>query len=126
MTIANISQTVVVLGTGTMAAGIAAGFLEVGMPLVVLGRSIEKAQATLEQARKLAQTLGAKAPSDVPQESDHTIYVRILLQSIAFKGFCNFMHHRCRTIHRRQDANKVACTNITIGTHITFKSSLFA
>jgi 3-hydroxybutyryl-CoA dehydrogenase len=69
MTTANLSQTVVVLGTGTMAAGIAAGFLEVGMPLVVLGRSIEKAQATLEQARKLAQTLGAKAPSDVPQEA---------------------------------------------------------
>ena len=69
MTTANISQTVVVLGTGTMAVGIAAGFLEVGMPLIVLGRSIEKAQATLEQARKLAQTLGAKAPSDVSQEA---------------------------------------------------------
>jgi 3-hydroxybutyryl-CoA dehydrogenase len=68
MTTANLSQTVVVIGTGTMAAGIAAGFLEVRMPLVVLGRSIEKAQATLEQALKLAQTLGAKAPSDVPQE----------------------------------------------------------
>jgi len=52
-----------------MAAGIAAGFLEVGMPLVVLGRSIEKAQATLEQALKLAQTLGAKSPSDVSQEA---------------------------------------------------------
>ena len=56
MNLNNISQTVVVLGTGTMAAGIAAGFLEVGIPLIVLGRSIEKAQATLEQARKLAQT----------------------------------------------------------------------
>jgi len=54
MNLNNISQTVVVLGTGTMAAGIAAGFLEVGIPLIVLGRSIEKAQATLEQARKLA------------------------------------------------------------------------
>jgi len=69
MNLNNISQTVVVLGTGTMAAGIAAGFLEVGIPLIVLGRSIEKAQATLEQARKLAQTLGAKAPNDVPQEA---------------------------------------------------------
>ena len=69
MTTANLSKTVVVLGTGTMAAGIAAGFLEVGMPLIVLGRSIEKAQTTLEQACKLAQTLGAKAPSDVPQEA---------------------------------------------------------
>ncbi len=64
MTTANPSQTIVVLGTGTMAVGIAAGFIEAGMPLVVLGRSIDKAQATLADARKLAQTLGAQVPSD--------------------------------------------------------------
>jgi 3-hydroxybutyryl-CoA dehydrogenase len=62
MTSTHDSQTVVVLGTGTMAVGIAAGFIEAGMPLVVLGRSIEKAQATLADANKLAVSLGAQAP----------------------------------------------------------------
>ena len=58
MTTANLSQTVVVLGTGTMAVGIAAGFIEAGMPLVILGRSIEKAEVALADACKLAKTLG--------------------------------------------------------------------
>jgi 3-hydroxybutyryl-CoA dehydrogenase len=60
MTTANHSQTVVVLGTGTMAVGIAAGFIEAGMPSVVLGRTLEKAEAALADAYKLAQTLGAQ------------------------------------------------------------------
>jgi 3-hydroxybutyryl-CoA dehydrogenase len=64
MTSAHLSQTIVVLGTGTMAVGIAAGFIEAGMPLVVLGRSIEKAEATLADAHKLALSLGAQVPSD--------------------------------------------------------------
>jgi 3-hydroxybutyryl-CoA dehydrogenase len=69
MTTANLSQTIVVLGTGTMAVGIAAGFVEAGMPLVVLGRSIEKAEATLVDARKLAQSLGAQVPSDASHQA---------------------------------------------------------
>ena len=69
MTTANLSQTIVVLGTGTMAVGIAAGFIEAGMPLVVLGRSIDKAQATLADARKLAQTLGAQVPSEASHQA---------------------------------------------------------
>ncbi len=51
------SNTVVVLGTGTMAVGIAAGFLEAQMPVIILGRSIDKAQATLAAARQLARSL---------------------------------------------------------------------
>lgn len=65
-----LSQKIVVLGTGTMAVGIAAGFIEAGMPLVVLGRSEEKAQSALSDALKLAQTLSAQAlPSGVSQET---------------------------------------------------------
>jgi 3-hydroxybutyryl-CoA dehydrogenase len=41
---------VTVIGTGTMATGIAAGFLEAGVPVVVLGRTQEKAQQCLTDA----------------------------------------------------------------------------
>lgn len=68
MTTANFAQPIVVLGTGTMAVGIAAGFIEAGMPLIVLGRSIEKAQNTLAQARELAQSLSVQIPGDVSYE----------------------------------------------------------
>jgi len=57
MTTNQSSSTVVVLGTGTMAVGIAAGFLEVGMPTVVLGRTLAKAESALVAARQLALSL---------------------------------------------------------------------
>ena len=57
MTTNQSSSTVVVLGTGTMAVGIAAGFLEVGMPTVVLGRTLDKAESALDAARQLALSL---------------------------------------------------------------------
>ncbi len=41
---------VTVIGTGTMATGIAAGFLEARVPVVVLGRTQEKAQQCLTNA----------------------------------------------------------------------------
>lgn len=46
---------VVVIGTGTMAAGIAASFIASGMSVVVLGRSADKAQASLTSALALAR-----------------------------------------------------------------------
>ena len=55
-------EKIVVVGTGTMAVGIAAGFINAGMELVILGRSEEKARATLAGAQKLAEGLGAGAP----------------------------------------------------------------
>jgi 3-hydroxybutyryl-CoA dehydrogenase len=64
MTSTNLSQTIVVLGTGTMAVGIAAGFIEAGMPLVILGRTIEKAEVALADAKKLALSLGAQVPTN--------------------------------------------------------------
>jgi len=41
---------VTVIGTGTMATGIAAGFLEASVPILVLGRTQEKAQQCLNDA----------------------------------------------------------------------------
>jgi 3-hydroxybutyryl-CoA dehydrogenase len=56
-------ERIVVLGSGTMAVGIAAGFLHAGLPTVLLGRSQERAHAALEQARVLAQGLEGAASS---------------------------------------------------------------
>ena len=47
-------EKIVVIGTGTMAAGIAAGFIEAGFEVVILGRALEKAAASLAAAHKLA------------------------------------------------------------------------
>ena len=55
-------ERIVVIGSGTMTVGITAGFIDAGMEAVVLGRSIEKAQATLTGAQKLAAALASGAP----------------------------------------------------------------
>lgn len=47
-----------VIGTGTMAAGIAAGFIAHNTPVAILGRSKEKARACLKKAISLAIKLG--------------------------------------------------------------------
>lgn len=49
---------VAVIGTGTMAAGIAAGFIAHSIPVVILGRSKEKAQACMKKAISLAIKIG--------------------------------------------------------------------
>ena len=58
---------VVIIGTGTMGVGIAAGFLAYGTDTVILGRTEEKAQACLEAVAACTsaintewQKLGAK------------------------------------------------------------------
>jgi 3-hydroxybutyryl-CoA dehydrogenase len=60
-------ERVVVVGTGTMAGGIGAGFIAAGIPVVVLGRDESKARSSLASAVELARTLpaaGAPAPAD--------------------------------------------------------------
>lgn len=57
---------VVILGTGTMAAGIAAGFIDAGIPVVMLGRDSAKAQACVNAARTLAAVLSTPARTDTP------------------------------------------------------------
>ena len=49
---------VAVIGTGIMAAGIAAGFIAQNIPVVILGRSKEKADACLDKAIALAVKIG--------------------------------------------------------------------
>lgn len=44
---------VAVIGTGTMATGIAAGFIEEGVAVTILGRSLDKAKACLDAAVNL-------------------------------------------------------------------------
>jgi 3-hydroxybutyryl-CoA dehydrogenase len=54
-------EKIVVIGTGTMAVGIGAGFIDAGMDVVFLGRTAEKADAALNAARKTAAGLAAGA-----------------------------------------------------------------
>jgi 3-hydroxybutyryl-CoA dehydrogenase len=58
---------IVIVGSGTMAVGIAAGFIHAGMEVVVLGRDSARAADCLQQAAKLAQTLpgGASEPASM-------------------------------------------------------------
>lgn len=49
---------VAVIGTGIMAAGIAAGFIAQSIPVVILGRTKEKADACLDKAIALACKIG--------------------------------------------------------------------
>ena len=54
---------VAVIGTGIMAAGIAAGFIAQSIPVVILGRSKEKAGACLDKALLLANKIGLAGPN---------------------------------------------------------------
>ena len=53
---------IVIIGTGTMAAGIGAGFIDAGMEPVFLGRSLAKAEQSLADAHQLAIGLAGGAP----------------------------------------------------------------
>ncbi len=59
---------IVVIGTGTMADGIGAGFIEAGAAVVFLGRSVEKASLALARAMQIAQSMNA-APSAARHEA---------------------------------------------------------
>jgi 3-hydroxybutyryl-CoA dehydrogenase len=48
-------RKIIVIGTGTMAAGIAAGFIAEQYSVVILGRTLEKADACLAKGRVLSQ-----------------------------------------------------------------------
>jgi 3-hydroxybutyryl-CoA dehydrogenase len=48
---------VVVIGTGTMGVGIAAGFIASGADIVILGHSVEKALACLDSIQSCAQSI---------------------------------------------------------------------
>jgi 3-hydroxybutyryl-CoA dehydrogenase len=60
-------ERVVVIGTGTMAGGIGAGFVAAGLPVVFLGRDPARTRAALVSAIELARSLSPQtcAPNDV-------------------------------------------------------------
>lgn len=66
-------ERVVVIGTGTMAVGVAGGFAAAGMPVVVLGRDEAKARATLEGAVRIAAAMGGAAAADPAAHAIGTI-----------------------------------------------------
>lgn len=51
-------KSVAVIGTGIMAAGIAAGFIARNIPVVILGRSKDKADTCLDKSITLANKIG--------------------------------------------------------------------
>ena len=51
-------KNIVIIGTGTMAAGIAAGFISQSVPIAILGRSKEKSAACLKKAILLSKKIG--------------------------------------------------------------------
>ena len=64
------SQYVAVIGTGTMAAGIAAGFISHSIPVAILGRSTEKSKACLSKAIQLAVKIGLHGANASLSEAD--------------------------------------------------------
>jgi 3-hydroxybutyryl-CoA dehydrogenase len=54
----NMMNYVAVIGSGIMASGIAAGFIAQSIPVVILGRSKDKADACLDKAISLAHKIG--------------------------------------------------------------------
>jgi 3-hydroxybutyryl-CoA dehydrogenase len=54
-------RKIIVIGTGTMAAGIAAGFIAEQYSVVILGRSVEKANSCLAKGLTLSQGTGSTA-----------------------------------------------------------------
>ena len=51
-------KNVVIIGTGTMAAGIAAGFIAQSVPIAILGRNTEKSAACVKKAIALSKKIG--------------------------------------------------------------------
>ena len=61
---------VAVIGTGIMGAGIAAGFIARSVPVVILGRSTEKADICLDNAIALAKKIGVAGHNATKDEAD--------------------------------------------------------
>lgn len=63
-------KSVAVIGTGIMGAGIAAGFIAQNIPVVILGRSKDKADACLDKAINLAKKIGMVGDNASKEEAD--------------------------------------------------------
>ena len=60
---------VAVIGTGIMGSGIAAGFIAKSIPVVILGRSKEKADACLDKAITLAEKIGLSGANSLKESA---------------------------------------------------------
>ena len=58
-------ERIVVVGTGTMSAGICAGFMATGFETIVLGRDLAKTQRLCESALKLTSALTSQPPAPI-------------------------------------------------------------
>ena len=63
-------KSVAVIGTGIMGAGIAAGFIAQNIPVAILGRSKDKADACLDKALTLAKKIGIVGEGASKEEAD--------------------------------------------------------
>jgi 3-hydroxybutyryl-CoA dehydrogenase len=63
-------KSVAVIGTGIMGAGIAAGFIAQNIPVVIMGRSIDKADACLDKAIALAKKIGMVGDNATKEDAD--------------------------------------------------------
>jgi len=63
-------KSVAVIGTGIMGAGIAAGFIAQNVPVIILGRTKEKAEACLDKAITLAKKIGMVGDNATKEEAD--------------------------------------------------------
>ena len=63
-------KSVAVIGTGIMGAGIAAGFIAQNIPVVILGRSKDKADACLDKAISLAKKIGMVGDNVTKDDAD--------------------------------------------------------
>ena len=63
-------KSVAVIGTGIMGAGIAAGFIAQNIPVVILGRTKDKADSCLDKAISLAKKIGMVGDNAAKDEAD--------------------------------------------------------
>ncbi len=90
-------KKVVVLGTGTMAVGIAAGFLSSGCGVILLGRNLERAKAVTSEIIDMAKGLSTGstdisssqlqtgAIDDWSDWSDVTLVLETVTENLALK-----------------------------------------
>jgi 3-hydroxybutyryl-CoA dehydrogenase len=63
-------KSVVVIGTGIMGAGIAAGFIAQSIPVIILGRAKDKSDACLDKAITLAKKIGMHGDNIAKDDSE--------------------------------------------------------